>query len=805
MTPMDRLSKTLVWFVLAVSGVSGVAAQEPKIVMPGNKELPTEPIKHAGQGYVFVAHEAFEFLSEAKADSLPSGAPKVKFMDQFNIGFYHQGVGEWFLLGKTVDKRFVPQGWVDSTRCILGIESLRMPARTGIQRKALVVNTLKSAQEAAEKVEDSKKPFLEVPVRLAPTDKSATDDYFRLFRIYFVYADTDANSDTEGYALLGDAGQFNPFAEEPERTTEIKKIVGWVPKSRLQLWNTREALEWNASSAAKRRFGGKVFAESEEKTVLMNEPADGRKAEFDAMRYPIIPQRPGEQKNDPRTGKQLKIGFPTGFVNDKGQVIANQSELDELQRRLSQLKEQVATTEILFVVDTTASMGPSYKQVAAILKKLSVDLRDGARTVRVATSFYKDDDDGITKPDQVVETTTLCGVNDPEYLALLEGMEKNLRNEKNYFVGGGDPLEQMFRGIRQGISAAKFSPNSRKLVVLIADCGDKEADPAFKGKRGETEEKIADALVELDAAGKLTRAPIELFAIHVSNANDDATKAFQEQTGRIIAASRERLKTAGLDETLAGRYRQMTDPDKIYGMVLSRYQQMRENAARLEQQMARLQRGQWVNVGLADEQQQILTKENPRLLELMKSQGVQIFRTGYVRETDATSQASQVRIKCLVSKKEMENLNKILEVFSDTSVSRLRDSQDAFKLLIEAATGTANKTADKGESFQDILQRSHGLTFQSGLLQTAFGEVKFDVETVRAYQQIRRRMLRLQDANNEVEFELVSKMRKTGSGEEYEVWERGPKIPHESYKRQFKLQGDTQTYWYWVDHLEEWP
>src|SRR5687767_14641777 len=100
-------------------------------------------------------------------------------------------------------------------------------------KKALIVNTLEALGANLDEVMIGYAPRKHAPGK---------DEPQRLYATQFVYGEAD------GFILLGDASFFNPRLEDKD----VRKIVlGWLPKNRLAIWNTREAVEWHHEATLK--------------------------------------------------------------------------------------------------------------------------------------------------------------------------------------------------------------------------------------------------------------------------------------------------------------------------------------------------------------------------------------------------------------------------------------------------------------------------------------------------------------------------------------------------------------------------
>lgn len=789
------------------------------VKMPDGRALPRR-LKNPGTPYAWVAAKGYPPRQLPAEGAEPSGAPATEFMEKFILidEWQPEGQkGQYYLLGTALsDGGYQHHGWVEARACIKEPFALKNNFR--IHRKAMVVNTVRAAREAI----DQGTTLTEVPVLLSPRADGPRAAPFSLFSIYFLYADSNPGDPDDGFFLLGKQPTFLPN----KLGDAARVVLGWIAKKRVCQWDTREALEWDAASTLpdampRRTTPGQVYAKSKDAKLALTEPAkvrplfiegfddkgvslQRRREERDPgfMRYPIIPIRdPEDRVTTPDRGLLYKVGFVGSFVDENGRELASSDEIEDIQRVLSRLRREMEVTEILFVIDATASMEKYYLAAAeTILSIVKAVREDKGRKVRIAVTTYKDFDPSKGQSiDDAVVSRTLADADDASVEELARSMKAQA---KEGLDGGGDAREQMFHGLRRGLRDAKFSPFARKIAVLIGDMG--SHDPGGDGM-GKTEREIARQLVSLET-GKdrkpvLDRSPIELYALQVIDPKTSAdAQAFKDQVEKVLEFTAEELDKVGLKDLKKGIYLRETDEGEVARRMLARFDELREQAERLTLQVEKLQRGQWADMKIGAELERILQSElrDPEKFDkLRRSRGAQVFHEGYVWEY-AAPKVRQVRLKYLVSGGDLNTLVQALEKLGKPPSQRLTGHQ-----MVELLLGTA---IGEKVSFYDARLKADGLQVQSPLLKHSFAPGDGTLLTrdqEQELERVRKKYFLLEDIFHNRVHDFEETERDIGAGEKIKVWK--PKGEPRNRTREFHLYGDKEAVYFWLDHEEEWP
>ncbi len=408
--------------------------------------------------------------------------------------------------------------------------------KTRIQKKAVIVNKEKSPQTPAdESSKEQSKPVAEkskgVQPLLAPPSLADETDArglpplsplpLEMYRLLFVYAEYD------GWLLVSPDPQQSQ-ALGVKLSEHQARVVGWVPENRVARWNTRECFQWDRETYLQRKeHPGMLFktpAEAlafqktgtlptEDRRLIEPNPI-GRNGNViplrkEGMRFHLLlgPKEAGEQQEPLHTewkyiaqGKNNQL-YQIGAVSAAGRLNKATENIEFDQITIDKLSSEAATTEILFVIDDTGSMTVAFQVAARIIEKLAEDFRKDRRggDVKIGVCFYHD---GQT-PAQAVDLTfaELKSLKDSTELSKLVAM---LNGHSTKGGGKYDPLERVYDGIHQGILKANFSDDSRKLVVLMGDCGE----------NGSSQPKLEDLVKSLIPKDK---SPMEFHAIQLKD------------------------------------------------------------------------------------------------------------------------------------------------------------------------------------------------------------------------------------------------------------------------------------------------
>lgn len=292
-----------------------------------------------------------------------------------------------------------------------------------------------------------------------------------LFEIYFIYMKR-RGFDGKMYYLLG----TNPLIQHPSAGKSI--IIGWVLKERILDWDTRDALHFNKTNLAVRSKLGRlatIHFTSDNLTkwyIKGNRPKEGtgspmaheadafkRQIPYDHPRYPILGKMPLSQNR----GNIFKIGYIGDTITTAGDSL---SAYDTFASKgaLEDLKRSIKSIDIHFILDTTLTMGPAFKQ----LKRAIIDSIEEIRSpnfiseqlrVRFGLLMYRDFSERNKADSYLFKNIPLT--EDPDQIVDIL--------EKEQDDGGGDIPEANFFAITKSLKNSPPRLGSLSALFLITD------------------------------------------------------------------------------------------------------------------------------------------------------------------------------------------------------------------------------------------------------------------------------------------------------------------------------------------------
>jgi hypothetical protein len=394
-------------FVLVLVAGGRVVAE---VRMPDGKDLPKAYLKDPSNAplYVYVVADKLKARDLPRADAPEAISDPFHFMDLFVTAYKYTSGGKIYHLlvkldskGERIDEYL---GWVEDRFLLFGSEAIRHPV-TNIARKTMIINSTE---------------MIKLKVRaanyyLAPEEtREQSRGEYRLFQVYFVYKEVEGSNrgggTTPSFVLLDSAPGFSRDRKDV--------ILGRVPRESVCQWDTCEGFEWDvpstlpSASPRQQKWPGIIYATRDAAEKAIEADPDNKAAleqalkgahfverfgrdgttvplRPDQMRFPIL-----ERVTEVRGNYLLKVGVFGDFVGADGVVARDQAAIDRLQKQLADLRSQVSTTEIVFVIHDTVNMKDWFDKVAGVVDDIvrDVDARSATsrRTDRVAFTYYSD-------------------------------------------------------------------------------------------------------------------------------------------------------------------------------------------------------------------------------------------------------------------------------------------------------------------------------------------------------------------------------------------------------------------------------
>jgi hypothetical protein len=373
----------------------------------------------------------------------------IQFLDKFLVvgesnEFLHIAKDpEYNGTGEYLTSNWKDFGWIHKKNLLLWDKCLSNASK--ICSKAMVLNTFESLKDyqpgSGKQVNFFKKPGTDVK-----TDKSTL-----LFQIFFIYK-------KEGNFLLLGKGDKITDRERP-----ADDVWGWVPKNRVNVWDTRNAIEPNSSENAaneRRDEGMKARIFDDEPSAMQYK--DEKKAEQAEWSDDKFDDRPiGDWRRFPlletKDNGLLTVTF-YGALDEA--TIKDQYKKAESQRKYNEFRAKSRTFNLIFVIDATKSMDSYFKPVADGIAE-SVAKLSKKNTMKFGAVAFRDFPEGEFLTEKKQLTADVEDFN--KWILNVFSAAKN-KNDN-------DAPEAVFYGMREALTSLAFSPDETNVMILIGDAG----------------------------------------------------------------------------------------------------------------------------------------------------------------------------------------------------------------------------------------------------------------------------------------------------------------------------------------------
>jgi len=700
---------------------------------------------------------------------------------------------EWFLLARLDDEtgnsRMVTVkeylGWVPRKYVALQGEALQDPV-TGVHLKAFLRPSLAELEKAVDK---TGKPA-SIAARTQPRMDARTAKELRFFNFYFVMAKTGDNAERD-WAYL--AMQYELGQDESHAQTVG---IGWVPLKYLQLWTTREAIQWSTAPGRPMR-PGKIWASPDDALAagpedqtnnnqyLFREPFDEGgpvPQPPDRPRFPILRWEDAERYRDKIQNqypgwKLLRVCVPGGLVNEQGIPVASEADIAKLQSSLAIIQNRLQTLELMFVIDDTESMVDLFPYAARAVEQIVASAQNLPThpELRVGVVFYNDITSTHTEPVQVTP------LQSPDQLP---GLIYKIRTHQ--VSAGGDPREMVFHGITQAIDRAGFSSDRLKMLIVIGDDGDKsnEDDPQHP-----QENQIVRRLLR-DYTTPISFIAIQVYPPEKLDGRPPA-KAFWKQMNTIKQLYNTEIAqyAAGNPSIIPAQVYNVRQASQVGSVITQAVESLLDQQQKLQTEIRNLRLGDFSAVTSDTAIKKLLNTmgfDQDIIDKIRNVKGFQIVLDGYVWMPEDNFLAAMQNKCCteyvlFLSAGELERVYQALRVF--LIKIGIQWDIEQIKTIIQHALGEEDKA-----SIENLIIKMTALEGAKARLERVLrGDIALD-----DLKEIRVRMLRLNDILNE---EQCTYQWRDGQ------WIRTSRQPT---ARSFSLPDGLLKY-YWVRVRDEWP
>ncbi len=278
----------------------------------------------------------------------------------------------------------------------------------------------------------------------AEPNKSSRSQPLRQFEFYFVLPADDAGAKTKDDFYRVATG------------TSISNVAGWISIDDVVEWPHLQVLGFTLRSE---RDPAQFFEDQETVVEYLSEArSDGAiSREPDGVEILALLPILKEATVDVH-GEATKV-YETAYIHtaDPKNILTPAHATDSVD--LTQLRNDM-TLDIAFVIDTTSSMSPYIGSAKDVVRQIAATVNNNQNVkgrVRLGLVGYRD------RGDEYV-SKVLCTFETGTNLAAFESALN-----RTVASGGGDNPEQVFAGVRTGISELNWNDVANRHMILIGD------------------------------------------------------------------------------------------------------------------------------------------------------------------------------------------------------------------------------------------------------------------------------------------------------------------------------------------------
>jgi hypothetical protein len=456
-------------------------------------------------------------------------ADKIHIVDE--NGSYNSSTDEF--ISEPID-----YGWVPKSSMLLWSTAMYSD-RTNFRVKAMTIITpsLMKDELARIKSEGKKMNFFSNPETTIENNNELP-----LFEIFYVFK-------KEGTRLLlgrrddiskGNAGYY---------------LMGWVDESKVQLWETRQALEpdWDKIASEERRQNKIPAALFETSSKALNYgntgdttrnfwSGDRFESQYDPYwkRLPVLSQ----------TDNLIETAVVTDLVNKTGKTVNSES-LRKLQVLQSDLREKRRNINIVFVIEGTENMAPYFKAVQMSLRNSTRTLYNADNRFKFGAVVYRDYDN--PSYDKCYNTIPLINNSDLFGARLLACYTSDPACSNN------TPSKGLYLGLDKAKNLFSGKEKESNIIILIGQVADRSGN---------------GRITRNDVIPGLIKNRINLLAVQVNHGKDQPFEDFLgELPDMILKCSmqlvEEQEKTYGNQKALAASVKPRWNNETSEDIVIS--------------------------------------------------------------------------------------------------------------------------------------------------------------------------------------------------------------------------------------------
>jgi len=431
----------------------------------------------------------------AKSYKLPNNSNPINTLSFMESFYVKDVVGEYLNIYKPKEDFVIDEsdleeyGWVNYNDVMLWQHCLVTNSKAKVSIKGMVINKVdflknKSKTKVTGEANNDLVSFYLDP-QLA-TESGKVSQMFDILYIYKIYPE-GATIENAKSVLLGKNAIVGNLRDSKD------EILGWVPFSRLTVWDHRVAVEMNSDPEAVEErevnntpviiYSGddkgkqkaivyyKDYANKVSlKGYTFKDDGETKRKQGSWVRFPIL----GYEESD----KLYRLGVMGEMLNKQGETIGNRDSIADLWDKLGKLEKNRRNVNIMFVIDGTTSMQEYFEALGLTLRKTlgSIEAANPKNTLKYGAVVYRDAAEG----NRLTEVSPLSASKDQliSFLANVNAIDKEDK----------DIPEAVYYGLKQALLTQLKNDAETNILILIGDAGNHtqssktNVDPDFLAK-----------------------------------------------------------------------------------------------------------------------------------------------------------------------------------------------------------------------------------------------------------------------------------------------------------------------------------
>jgi len=323
------------------------------------------------------------------------------------------------------------------------------------------------------------------------------------------------------------------------------RIIGWVPKEIVQIWEDRLCFEPNFSEKAidERRLAGiypALLVSNESVKKFQKNPQDSDIEDIISLdtlsRKPWGPERKRlPMLNYNKEDKICETGYTTAIVNSSGEGVIHDTTWERLTTDINKRKILLRNINIVFVIDGSNALSQYMSSVTNAISSLKKDFSPELKnlySIRYGAVVYRNNED-VNCPNYGNISISKNSLTN-QYSDVLDFIDRESK-----ITGCNDNIysKALYNGIYEGLNMfnTKRGVFESNYMILIGGAGEKMEDDA---KNAQTLQKIIDLYV---------KTGVNMFAYQYRRLGKEEFRGFTSQVQNILQKGNEGILSSAKD------------------------------------------------------------------------------------------------------------------------------------------------------------------------------------------------------------------------------------------------------------------